>query len=221
MTSIRSAGTVVLLRDLGGEQQVLLLRRNSRVGFAGGAWVFPGGAVDAVEQEGRDEIDAARLAAVRECREEAGLLLPGSELVFFAHWLTPEGSPKRYSTWFFLHQSIGEVDVRVDGSEIIEYRWASPEALLVEHREGNLPLMPPTYVTLVQLNAQRSAEASLAFFRQRPAEYFLPRMEVRDNGVIFLYQQDVAYGGGDPDVDGDRHRCTMDERGCRYENSID
>ena len=51
MTSIRSAGTVVLLRDLGGEQQVLLLRRNSRVGFAGGAWVFPGGAVDVVHDD--------------------------------------------------------------------------------------------------------------------------------------------------------------------------
>ena len=41
--------------------------------FMGGAWVFPGGAVDAAEGEG----DAAhRRAGVREVAEEAGVALP-------------------------------------------------------------------------------------------------------------------------------------------------
>src|SRR6187200_1903433 len=72
-TRPRQAATVIVLR--GGDEtlEVLMVRRNPRQRFMGGAWVFPGGAVDAGEGEG----DAAhRLAGVREVEEEAGVQLP-------------------------------------------------------------------------------------------------------------------------------------------------
>jgi 8-oxo-dGTP pyrophosphatase MutT (NUDIX family) len=40
------AATVVLLRDAAGGLETLMLRRNSKLAFAGGAWVFPGGRID-------------------------------------------------------------------------------------------------------------------------------------------------------------------------------
>ena len=43
---VRFASTVVLLRDTPGGLQTLMLRRNKALVFAGGAWVFPGGALD-------------------------------------------------------------------------------------------------------------------------------------------------------------------------------
>ena len=47
---VRLAATAVLLRDsVGGGIEVLLLRRNATLAFAGGAWVFPGGAIDPPE----------------------------------------------------------------------------------------------------------------------------------------------------------------------------
>lgn len=68
---VRDAATVVLLRDgVGGVEAVMLLR-NLRSDFVGGAYVFPGGGVD--PDDGPD--DAFRHAAIRESFEEAGLLL--------------------------------------------------------------------------------------------------------------------------------------------------
>ncbi|WP_214108710.1 NUDIX hydrolase [Acrocarpospora catenulata] len=88
----RDAATVVLLRD--DPLRVYLLRRRTSMAFAAGAWVFPGGSVDASEQAdswagpspaewavmlGADERTARGLvcAAVRETFEESGVLLAG------------------------------------------------------------------------------------------------------------------------------------------------
>lgn len=87
------AATIILLRDGHPGPEVLLLRRNARTRFGPGAFVFPGGAVDAQDAgDGQapcalDDAAASselgipsgglafRRAAIRECFEEAGVLL--------------------------------------------------------------------------------------------------------------------------------------------------
>jgi len=69
---IRPAATVMLLRDTAEGLEVFVLRRSNAAVFASGMYVFPGGKVDAADGEG-DE--AFRVAAIRECYEEAGVLL--------------------------------------------------------------------------------------------------------------------------------------------------
>ena len=69
---IRPAATVMLLRDTDGGLEVFMLRRTSAAVFAGGMYVFPGGKVDPADGDG-DE--AYVVAAIRECYEEAGVLL--------------------------------------------------------------------------------------------------------------------------------------------------
>jgi 8-oxo-dGTP pyrophosphatase MutT (NUDIX family) len=89
----RPAATVMLLRDQPAGMEVLLLQRAASTPFVPGAHVFPGGAVDdadddhddVVEGMSRDEADrilgvdgggrAFWLTAVRECLEEAGVIL--------------------------------------------------------------------------------------------------------------------------------------------------
>lgn len=66
---MREAATVMLVRDA-PELEVFMLRRNPNSVFVGGAYVFPGGAVDATDWAPRH-----RVAAVRESFEEAGVLL--------------------------------------------------------------------------------------------------------------------------------------------------
>ncbi len=88
----RPAATVMLLRDA-PHLEVLLLRRSSRTPFVPGAHVFPGGAVEDDDAtgdahlHGLDDPAASTMlgvdrhglafwvAAVRECLEEAGVLL--------------------------------------------------------------------------------------------------------------------------------------------------
>src|SRR5215203_3480197 len=74
----RPASTVMLLRDIDDGVEVFMLRRTKAAVFAGGMYVFPGGKVDAADgEEGSDE--AYEVAAIRECFEEAGVLLATDE----------------------------------------------------------------------------------------------------------------------------------------------
>lgn len=58
----------MLIRDADGGIEVFMMRRTTKAAFAGGMYVFPGGAVDA-------EDSSFEIAAIRECFEEAGVLL--------------------------------------------------------------------------------------------------------------------------------------------------
>lgn len=69
--AVRPAATVMLLRDVAGSVEVFMMRRTTKAAFAGGMYVFPGGAVD-------DEDSSYEMASIRECFEEAGVLLARS-----------------------------------------------------------------------------------------------------------------------------------------------
>lgn len=69
----RDAATVVVLREAASGLQVLLLQRAERGDHNSGAWVFPGGLVDAADRAHGE--GAYRHAALRECFEECGILL--------------------------------------------------------------------------------------------------------------------------------------------------
>src|SRR5215211_5767550 len=99
-TPPREAATVIVLRGGAEALEVLLVKRNPAQRFMGGAWVFPGGAVDAAEGIG----DAAhRAAGVREVQEEASIALTDPDaLVRFSRWITPEQVSIRFDTHFFL-----------------------------------------------------------------------------------------------------------------------
>ena len=82
----RPAATLILLRDSAAGPEVLLLQRTKSAVFLGGAYVFPGGSIDATDSSliarllGLDEapVEPAAeywIAAVRECFEEAGVLI--------------------------------------------------------------------------------------------------------------------------------------------------
>src|SRR5438445_6999205 len=164
-TTPRQAASVILLR--GGDEalEVLLVKRNPESRFMGGAWVFPGGAVDRHEGEGEG---ALRAAAVRELSEEAGIELPGpQELVPFSRWITPAQVKIRFDTWFYLTPLPGGGEPQVDGGEVVDFRWYEPSAALAAARDGELLLVFPTIKYFEQLAGFASAEELLAYARSR------------------------------------------------------
>lgn len=82
MTQAIPAATVVLFRDCAsGPPELLMVERAATMAFAGGAMVFPGGRIDPgdallAELIAPDVADgAARVAAIRETLEEAGIAI--------------------------------------------------------------------------------------------------------------------------------------------------
>lgn len=82
---VRAAATVLLLRDSEAGIEVLMTRRSDRASFAPGAYVFPGGQIDAADEAAK-RIATHRptqsglqltqaIAAIREGFEELGVLL--------------------------------------------------------------------------------------------------------------------------------------------------
>jgi 8-oxo-dGTP pyrophosphatase MutT (NUDIX family) len=207
----RPAATVVLLRDVGEGFEVLLLRRNHRIAFHGGDWVFPGGRVELADAAGGEpaSLEAARRAAVRETAEEAGVRITEDDLVAIAHWTTPINDrgqfPKRFATWFFAAR-VTSFEVEIDRSEITAHRFLAPRAALEAQAKGDLGLPPPTYVTLVGLAAAASSEAYLEAARCCAPPRYLPRYRDVEGGACSLFPGDAAYDGLDLDAAGPRHR---------------
>lgn len=98
--SPRPAATILLLRDAPQGLEVLMTRRSEQASFAPGAYVFPGGALDAADQgDTAQRLSRARasqsaeqraftVAAIREAFEELGILLahlPDDRLARQAH----------------------------------------------------------------------------------------------------------------------------------------
>ncbi len=220
VTPLPSA-TVILLRDAGDSIETLLLRRNSRLSFHGGAWVFPGGRIDPEDyttETPDDGVAAARRAAVREAHEEAGLVVAPEDLTFISHWTTPAGRPERFSTWFFA-AAAGDGAVRMDGGEIHDHRWMRPDRALAAQRVGDIELPPPTFVTITKLSVYSTVGAALSVLAQSRPESFTPRNHKVPGGVCSLYAEDAGYADGDVNRPSRRHRLWMLDRGWWYERS--
>ena len=173
-TPPRQAATVILLRGGSKSLEVLLLERNPEQRFMGGAWVFPGGAVDAAD--GEDD-DAHRLAGVREVAEEAGVALPDPDaLVRFSRWITPEAVTTRFDTHFFLVAAPEDAEPRVDGSECVDLGWFTPRGAIEAHERGEIMLVFPTIKTLEQLSAFASADEILRWAQGRTVEPVQPQV---------------------------------------------
>ncbi len=218
------AATVIVLRDAeSGPKgiEALLLRRNAKTAFHGGAWVFPGGHIDPEDHNTDapdDMLAAARQAAVRETQEEAGLSLSKADLLYFSHWTTPLVRPKRFSTWFFVAQA-GRDAVQVDGVEINAHAWMRPHEALAARQAGELELPPPTFVSLTKLSAFGTVEDALAYVRGREPDIFFPKLEKVENGYCSIYHGDAGYESSSVDEPGRRHRLWMRKSGWHYERA--
>lgn len=86
--ALRTASTVLLLREVAGGMEIFMVQRNREIEFSSGALVFPGGSMDPNDREiaadlalvadrGGLDIDTAaiRIGGIRETFEESGILL--------------------------------------------------------------------------------------------------------------------------------------------------
>jgi 8-oxo-dGTP pyrophosphatase MutT (NUDIX family) len=190
-TAPRQAATVIVLRGAGEALEVLLVRRTPKARFMGGVWVFPGGAVDAHEGDGDR---AHRAAAIRELREEAAIELDDPDaLVKFSRWITPAQVQIRFDTHFFLAPLPDGQEPRVDGDEVVELGWFTPQAALEAHAAQQIALVFPTIKHLEQLSGFASVDELIAYARERDVQPVEPKVLLEGEVARVLLPGDPGY----------------------------
>ena len=212
MTQIRPAATVLVVRETPtGSPELLLMRRNTDLDFASGFWVFPGGKIEQSDMQSDKEEEAARLAAIREAREEAGLSLDDYEFTFFCHWTTPTPSVKRFGTWFFVtHIPYNRSKVVIDDYEIKDYKWLTPGAAITLLGERKIKLLPPTFLIINRIQKCLSfSNIEKELLRSAPL-MVKPRVGVVNGLFHSMYPGDAGYERHDVTAPGPRHRLIGD-----------
>ncbi|MGE0877194.1 MAG: NUDIX domain-containing protein [Acidimicrobiia bacterium] len=219
---LAAAATVILLRESGGGLEVLLLRRDTKLDFQGGAWVFPGGGVDPEDVPHGDDpfgVEAGRRAGARETLEEAGIKVDHRVLHPMSYWVTPKGTgqTRRYATWFLVGPAPDDNDVTVDNDEMNAFVWISPTDALAAHRARQIHILPPTFVTLLEVEPHRTVGAVLEAIAARPVFHFEALPVNHDSGRVLIYSDDGGYTTGVVDSDGPRHRVWINDGDYVYE----
>ena len=90
---------------------------------------------------------------------------------------------------------------------------------MAKHGNGEIDLVPPTWVTLYHLSRYQPVDALLAHLGSREARYYETRAVKRGDGVrVALWAGDAGYEDWDADLAGARHRLVMPEDGFSFEN---
>ena len=187
VTQARVASSLILLRDSADGPEVLLVQRNPEQRFMGGAWVFPGGAVDEGDADERQ-------TAARELVEEAGIeLAADAELCRYSRWITPAQVKVRFDTHFFVARAPEDVEPEVDGSECVDVRWLRPADALEAGARDDLLLVFPTIKHLEQLAEHDSVEHALASARERRVMPVEPRVLVEGGVARVLLPGEPGY----------------------------
>lgn len=126
-------------------------------------------------------------ASLTEMLTRRSLVLRTDLLTPWARWITPEASPRRFDTWFFVaalppgQDATAAPEGHADPGESESGAWLRPVSALEAARAGQMTLLPPTAVTLGELAGHRDVPAILA--RRQVITPRLPKLIVEDGRV--------------------------------------
>jgi 8-oxo-dGTP pyrophosphatase MutT (NUDIX family) len=131
-----------------------------------------------------------RSQSLAELLARRGLVLRGDLMRPWAHWITPEIEERRYDTRFFVAALPDGQRTRDVSTESDRVTWVRPGDAVAAARRGEMPMLPPTLVTLTELAAYDSVADVLAAGRSvRPR---LPEARVTGDGVFLILPEEPA-----------------------------
>jgi 8-oxo-dGTP pyrophosphatase MutT (NUDIX family) len=126
---------------------------------------------------------------------DSGMVLALDALVPYARWITPEGMPKRFDTWFFLAAAPPEQLGTHDGRESTDSLWLSPREAVAGGESGRFKLPFPTTRNLIKLGKQPNVRAALDDARGKPVVAVMPVMTKLNGGRQLRIPLEAGYDG--------------------------
>jgi 8-oxo-dGTP pyrophosphatase MutT (NUDIX family) len=160
------------------------------------------GSKDLIDAKRAREIEAAHRADLNDRKisflkivTDNALVLALDELVPYAHWITPEGMPKRFDTWFFLAAAPPDQLGAHDGRESTDSIWVSSREALEGGESGRFKLPFPTTRNLIRLGKQVNVSAALEDSRGRNIVTVMPVMTRLNGGRQLRIPKEAGYDG--------------------------
>ena len=171
---------VLIARRKDGNRRALTQIRNNRM-------------VNGISGEGfREEIAKGRWR------------LQFSSLFAWSRWITPRLMPRRYDTRFFITLMPEGQVCRPDHFETTNGLWVSPEEGLAGNLTGDIPLSPPTLVTLSHLMSFNTvSELRKEMAHRLWGDPIKPRLIITADGPVILEPWDPMWNQKSADVPTD------------------
>jgi glyoxylase-like metal-dependent hydrolase (beta-lactamase superfamily II)/8-oxo-dGTP pyrophosphatase MutT (NUDIX family) len=164
---IRSA--VLVLCCPQPELKLLMVQRASELAAFPDHWTFPGGKWEPQDAEAESlsalSHAADRQTALRETREETGLLLSDlnlSDLQPLGLRVSPPITPRQFAAQYFLYASASCPEPEALSSELQAAGWVRPADMLARWEQGEIRIPPPVLGILKLLRPGRLSPAILA-----------------------------------------------------------
>ncbi|MBV8577288.1 MAG: hypothetical protein JOZ58_19885 [Acetobacteraceae bacterium] len=155
-----------------------------------------------VDAKRAGEIAAAHRAALNERKTTFLEMLADNDLCLaldllmpYAHWITPEGMPKRFDTWFFLAAAPPDQLGAHDGRESTDSVWVSPREALEGGDNGRFKLPFPTTRNLIKLGKQPNVAAALEDSKGKSVVTVMPVMTRLNGGRQLRIPVEAGYDG--------------------------
>jgi 8-oxo-dGTP pyrophosphatase MutT (NUDIX family) len=125
-----------------------------------------------------------------------------SRLARWAHWITPEAFKPRFDTRFFLAFVPPDQECSPDDQETTHGIWVTPEQGLAANLRGEIPLSPPTLVTLQELVQYKAMKELQEGATGRGwGESRVPRLVRVEKGAVILEPWDPMIHAKEVDFD--------------------
>ncbi len=126
-----------------------------------------------------------RKGSLVEMAQAEHLVLAMNSLAYFAHWITPEGMPKRFDTHFFLATAPAEQEALYDNLETSDGVWIRPTDALERSQQKQFPIAFPTFHQLRDLSAFHTVQKAMQATTTRYVPTHVPTLAMR-NGVAHI-----------------------------------
>jgi len=103
--------------------------------------------------------------------EEEDLYLCLDRVLWFAQWITPPTSPRRFNTYFFLARKPAGQEASPFSAEVAREYWTTPAKALHKWKIGEWKMIPPTLASLDTLSRYESWQQVKQDYSRAPSEH--------------------------------------------------